>query len=270
MRSNDPRVRRPRFRRPVPERLEPRALMALAAPAHPAESPQPSRSAGQQAHIESPNGLLGKRPPGPFLNPKVIQQSANLLYGPTSATPMTPTPREVKRQTITGRWIGQYTIGPPRFSDRASTIHAWSKAGGSNAFLKGTLDLALFPPADPAATPTPGDPYANQVTGVVALFSQNLLQTGGMLVLDLNATPSPGSNPRQLPTHLSWTYDTSASGGPFTTPAGFTQGTGTLEIRWHPDAHPLPGTLGSGTMIVTFQGLYNYNQIASGVSKFYS
>jgi hypothetical protein len=230
---------------------------------------QQAPAGGNQAHTGLPESLLGKGPPGAFLNPQVIQQAVRLLYGPGSATPMTPTPREVRRQIFTGRWIGRYTVGPPRFLDRASTIHAWSKDGGSNASLKATLDLVLFPPADPNATPTPGDPFANEVTGVVTLFPQNLLQTGGALVLNLNAVPGPGSSPQQLPTHLTWTYDTTASAGQFTTPAGYTQGTGTFDIQWIPDAHPRPGTLGSGSMIVTIQGLYNYSQIASGASVFY-
>jgi hypothetical protein len=227
-----------------------------------------SRASGQNAQPDSPNGLLGKRPAGPFLNPQVIQNFVNLLYGPNSATPMTPTPEEVKRQTITARWSGQYTVGPPRFSDRASTIHVWSKDGGSNAFLIGKLDMVLFPPADPGATPTPGDPLANQVTGTASLFPQNLLQTGGLLLLDLNSTPGPGSDPLALPTHLTWTYDFNNSGGNFAAPAGFTQGAGALDIRWIPDPHPLPGSSGSGRVIVTFQGLINYSQINSAVSKF--
>src|SRR5262249_34571130 len=161
-------------------------------------------------HVDSPNGLEGKRSPGPFLNPEVIQRFASLLYGPSSPTPMTPTPREIQRQIFTARWVGQYTVGAPRFLDRASTIHAWSKTGGSDQFLKGKLDLVLFTPADSAATPTPGNPYANQVTGIAALFNQNLLQTGGVLVLDLSSIPGPGSGPRPLPTHMTWTYDANA------------------------------------------------------------
>ncbi len=141
---------------------------------------------------------------------------------------MTPTPQEVNRQTFTARWSGQYTVGPPRFNDRASTIHLWSKDGGSNAFLIGKLDMVLFPPADPGATPTPGDPFANQVTGTASLFPQNLLQTGGNLVVDLNSTPGPGADPNALPTHLTWTYDSNTSAGNFAAPAGFTQGAG----RW--------------------------------------
>ena len=54
---------------------------------------------------------------------------------------MTPTPAEVHRQTFAARWIGQYTVGPPRFSDRASTIHAYGVSGGSNQFLKGKFQI---------------------------------------------------------------------------------------------------------------------------------
>ena len=75
------------------------------------------------------------------------------------------------------------------------------------------------------------------------------------------------------PTDLDLRLNTSA--GPIRRPGGiarvgFTQGAGTLEIKWIPDAHPLPGTQGSGKVIVTFQGLINASQIVSGVSKFIS
>jgi hypothetical protein len=289
MRPSDPRPRRPRRSHPIVEGLESRELLstttqsaaslhpglrhgsvAAQATAHPAASRHPSPSTGNVAHPDSPNGLQGKRPPGPFLNPKVIQQFANLLYGPNSATPKTPSPSEIKRQIFTARWVGQYTIGPPRFSDRASTIHAWSKSGGSNQFLKGKLNLVLFPPADLGATPTPGNPYANQVTGIAGLINQNILQTGGVLVLDLNSTPTPGSNPLALPTHMNWTYDSNASAGVYAAPVYFLQGAGTLDITWVPDARPLPGTMGSGKVIVTFQGLINTSQLVSPISKVYS
>jgi hypothetical protein len=270
MHANDPRARPPRRRQPVLERLEAREVLSLVPQTHVAGSKPSSRPAEIVAHTDSPNGLLGSGQPGQFLNPRVIERAVNLLYGPDSATPMTPTPQEVRRQIFAARWIGQYTVGPPGFSDRASTIHGWSKTGGSNTFLKGKLNMVLFPPANPGATPDPGNPSANQVTGVAALFPQNLLQTGGLLDLDLNAIPGPGSNPQNLPTHLTWTYDSNSAAGPFVAPAGFTQGTGTLDIRWIPDAHPLAGTMGSGKVIVTFQGLINLSQISSAVSKFYS
>jgi hypothetical protein len=221
--------------------------------------------------LPSPNGLIGKKAPGPFLNPKIIQQSVELLYtGPSATTPMTPTQREINRQTFTATWEGEYIVGPPTFSDRASRIYFHATAGGSNAFLKGKLQMLVFPPANPNATPTPGDPYANQVTGVATLFPQNWLQSGGELILDLNSTPGLVTKPSNgLPTHLTWTYDT-ASGGPFTAPSGYTQGTGTMDIKYKPDSHPQPGTLGSGHFIVQIQGLINYSQLVSAVSKAYS
>ncbi len=182
---------------------------------------------------------------------------------------MTPTPREVKRETFVARWSGDYTIGPPTFSDRASTIHAWSETGGSNQFLKGKLQIELFPPANPNAVPTPGSPFANRVTGLAVLTPWSYLQSSAALLLDLSAPAGTGSTQSGLPTELSWTYDPSSAGS-YLAPTGFTQGTGILQIKWLPDAHPLPHTLGSGKMIVTFQGLINYNQIASPTSPVYS
>ncbi len=203
-------------------------------------------------------------------NPSVIQQTVQLLYGPNSQTPMTPAPSEVRRQEFVARWIGQYTVGPPRFSDRASTIHAYGVSGGSNQFLKGKFNLVLFPPADPGATPTPGDPYANTFTGVAGLFPQNLLQSSSTVALDLHGTSSSGSGSLGLPTQLTWTYDSNTSAGVYAAPVGFTQGAGTLNIKWIPDAHPVAGTMGSGKVIVTFQGLINTSQLVSPVSKLIS
>jgi hypothetical protein len=48
---------------------------------------------------------------------------------------MTPSAGELKNQIFTAAWTGQYTVGPPRFSDRATTIHAYAVSGGSNQFL---------------------------------------------------------------------------------------------------------------------------------------
>jgi hypothetical protein len=235
MAHSDPRHRRPRRSRPSVEGLESRALMST-----------------------TTDNLL---------DPALIQKFANLLYGPSSATPMTPSPQELRRQLFAATWIGQYTVGAPTFSDRATTIHAYAVSGGSNQFLKGKLNLVLFTPANPSATPTPGDPYANQVTGIAGLFPENILQSGTTLVLDLSATPSPGSNPLSLPTQLTWTYDNNTSAGAYAAPAIFTQGAGELTIKWIPDAHSLPGTMGSGKMIVVFKGLINDSQVVNPIAK---
>ncbi len=37
-----------------------------------------------------------------------------------------------------------------------------------------------------------------------------------------------------------------------------------------PDKHPLPGSMGSGVAVFRFQGLYNFSQLISSISKVYS
>jgi hypothetical protein len=244
MRSRDPRAGRCR-RRPILEGLESRDLPSALV----------SSSAGQTV-----------------INNRILQQAATDLY-PANVPPGTPTATEIRRQTFTARWVGKYTIGPPRFSDRADTIHLYGVSGGANQFLKGKFNIAIFPPANPAATPTPGNPYANQITGVAALYGQNYLQSGSMVLLDLNGTPPAGSAPDALPTQLSWTFDANASAGPYAAPggivpgSGFTLGAGAMRLQWTPDAHPLAGTAGSGRVVITFLGLINTSQITSAVSK---
>ena len=226
MRSHDTRGRRLRIRsprRPSLESLEARELPSSLSAGAAADRPASAATSAIVAHPDSPNGLIGKKAPGTFLNPRVLKQVAAALYR-SSTPPGTPTPDEIRRQTFTARWVGQYTIGAPRFSDRAGTIHLYGVSGGSNEFLKGKFQIALFPPADPAATPTPGNPFANQITGVAALFAQNYLQSGSMAILDLNGTPAPGSDPQSLPTQLTWSYDANASAGPYAAPEGLHRG----------------------------------------------
>jgi hypothetical protein len=255
--------RSPRRHRPECEGLEARDLLSTVPVSTASLSPG---SAASAAMVQT---TASGRPA--FPDPAVIANSINLLYGPNSLNPRTPTPAEVKRQTFTAKFIGTYTVGPPRFNDRSMTIHAYSKDGGSNQFQMGKMQLVIFPPANPNAQPNPGDPYANQVTGIAALFTQNYLQTGGLAILDLNGLPAPGAGPLTLPTHLSWTYDSFSSAGPYTGPTlDFNQGTGVVDIRYMPDSHPQPGTMGSGRLIVAFQGVINTNQITSAISKAYN
>ena len=250
--------------RPQVEGLEARELLSTASARAAALASRPTTGA---AMVQTVSPVTR----APFPDPAVIANSINLLFGPNSQTPRTPTPAEIKRETFTAKFVGTYTVGPPRFGDRSMTLHAYSKTGGSNQFLMGKLQIVLFPPANPNAQPDPGNPYANQVTGLASLFTQNYLQTGGLLILDLNGTPAPGSSPSTLPTHLNWTYDSFASNGPYVGPSlDFYQGAGVLDIKYLPDAHPQAGTLGSGRFIVAIQGVINTNQITSAISKAYN
>jgi hypothetical protein len=249
--------------RPEVEGLEVRDLPSITLFKFAPASPKPHTTTSTVQPVATSNQAEGAR----FPNPKVIANSINLLYGPNSATPRTPTAAEVKRETFTAKWTGTYTVGPPRFSDRATTIHFYSKDGGANQFLKGKLQVVLFPPADKNATPNPGDPFANQVTGFAALFDKNYLQSSSLAIFDISGPAASGSDPNALPTHLNWTYDSFASAGAYVAPAlEFFQGQGVLDIQYIPDAHPRPGTLGSGRFNIAFQGVLNYAQLFSPVS----
>ncbi|MBV8608310.1 MAG: hypothetical protein JO034_12725 [Singulisphaera sp.] len=239
---------------------------SIRSPSHAMEASRRLLSGSRPVHALAGGGHAGRLQ---LPNPNLIPGFINTLYGPSSATPMTPTPREVIRQIFTARFVASYTVGPPRFNDRASTIHGITSGDDavSNQFLKAKAQFVLFPPADPNATPNYGNPYANQVTGEATFFTENFLQSGNLLILDLNGSADTEVN--ALPTHLTWNYD-GASGGAYTAPVGFTQGTGTVDLKYLPDRHPKLGTMGSGQVIVTFQGLINQSQIVNAVAKIYS
>ena len=186
--------------------------------------------------------------------------------------PTNPTPAEVAREYFVAKFVGTYTIGPGRFAGQALTIHASSRVeGGSNQFLKGKAQLLLS---------TPVDPTTGQTTGLVTLFSQNYLQSGSSVIIDVGRTDQPGvtaiqtGGPTtlsgvgglQLPTQAPWALDTTSAGA-YTAPAQFVQGGGELSIVYTPDKKPKAGTLGSGKVVFLLQGLLNNSSILNVVDK---
>ena len=163
----------------------------------------------------TPTGLIGKGKLQPFLDPAVIQQAATALYGPpptaSNPNPNYPTTAEIQREAFTASAVGTYVVGPATYSDRSEQIYAYGKAATSDAFLKGKWQVVLDPPANPSATPNPGNVYANQVIGEAVLIPESFLQSGIALILDLQASVAPGSDPTALPTHGTWTYDTNSA-----------------------------------------------------------
>ena len=178
-----------------------------------------------------------------WVNESFLQSLVGQLYGPiTTTSPITvgnqtfpagtysvpqPTASEVRRQTFWLEFTGTYTVGPPRFSNQSATIHIFSdgRSATSNASLNGRAQLILFPPADPTATPTTLDPIAGQVTGLLSLFSANVLQSGSVLFAEVTNVPGVASNDpaalnHGLPSHLEFLIDPNGvSGGLFSTPA---------------------------------------------------
>jgi hypothetical protein len=238
MRPQDARERPRRRQRLELEILEGRALLS----SHPLGPPVPGH------HYPAPG----------------VKQFVPLLYPP--GTPQ-PTPREVERESFRVKAVGTYTVGPGRFADQALTIKGGGKSATSNVSFATRFQFILFEPKDPT----------QPVTGVVHYLPANFLQSGGGIILDYNSPT--GTEVNGLPTLLNWTHDGS-SGVPFvgagtlplfngtepipgtnmTTPPtimDFNLGAGNTRLKFIPDAHSLPGTMGSGKVILITKGLLN-------------
>jgi hypothetical protein len=242
----------------------------------------------------------------PWVNESLIQSLAAEVYAPitttvpikigttvfprgTYAVPQ-PTQAQIHRETFWAEFVGRYSVGPPRFSNQAATIHIYSdgRSATSSLFLNGRAQVLLFPPADPTATPTTDDPVAGQVTGLVTLVPANVLQSGSIIFLDATNLPGVASNDpavlnRGFPSRLRIILDPSAPVGGFgltssslTTPpvqtnattgqavpligssggaASYNQGLGVLDIIYLPDNRLRAGANQSGKVIVRMQGI---------------
>ncbi|MGO9466264.1 MAG: hypothetical protein ACLQIB_11005 [Isosphaeraceae bacterium] len=253
---------------------------------------------------QSARGHANSTPP--WVNESLIQSLAAQVYSPVTTTvpiniggtvfpPGTyavpqPTQAELRRETFWAEFVGRYSVGPPRFSNQAATIHIYSdgRSAASSLFLNGRGQVLLFPPADPTATPTTNDPVAGQVAGLVALFPANVLQSASSFFLNATNVPGVLSNDPQtldhgLPSHLEVILDpsgvTSGLGANpvfLTTPptqinattgqavplagssggaVSYTQGLGVLDIKYSPDNRLRAGATQSGTVIVRMQGV---------------
>ncbi len=242
----------------------------------------------------------------PWVNESLIESLAAQVYSPiTTSVPIKigstvfppgtysvpqPTQAEIHRETFWAEFVGRYSVGPPRFSNQAVTIHIYSNGRNvsSNLFLSGRGQVLLFPPADPTATPTTDDPVAGQVAGLVTLFPANILQSGSSFFLDATNLPGVASNDpaalnHGLPSQLRIILDAQAPVGglglnpeSLTTPpiatnaitgeaippigssagaAAYTQGLGVLDITYSPDNRLRAGAIQSGVVLVRMQGV---------------
>jgi hypothetical protein len=236
---------------------------------------------------------------GPITTTAPIRIGNQVFPPGTYAVPQ-PTGTELLRESFVQRFTGRYVIGPPRFSNQSATIHIYSNGnnGPSNQFLHARSQIILFTPADPAAKPSTNDPVAGLVTGLVSTFSQNFLQSSSYQIFDVTnvrgvASNDPSALDHGLPAHLAITWDP-VSGGAYATPqfsttpavqtdattgqpvplmggsggaVAYFQGAGLLDIKYAPDAHPRADTRGSGTAVVTIQGLVNTTGATNAIAK---
>jgi hypothetical protein len=269
------------------------------------------------AVLEGPARTQRVATPG-WVNQAFLNSLAGQLYGPITTTqsievgnqvfpPGTysvpqPSQAEIRRQTFWAQFVGHYSAGAPRFSNQSATIHIYSNGRNvtSNQFLLGRGQVLLFPPADPNSKPTTEDPVAGQVTGLISLFSANILQSGSVLFAEATNVPGLASNdPSALdhgwPSHLAFQIDPGGvSGGTYSTPqytttpptiidpatgqalsltggsggaVAFNQGAGIIDIRYKPDNRLKAGASQSGTVLVRIQGLINLTGVLNPLYK---
>jgi hypothetical protein len=239
--------------------------------------------------------LLSSHPLGPTLPGKHypapdVQQFVPLLY--PSGTPQ-PTAAEVERESFVVKGTGRYTIGPGHFDTQTIAIHGFGKSGTSNLSRTMRFQYGIFEPTDPTQA----------VLGTMNLVGGNFLQNGANLIVDLIGPT--GTEVNGLPTRLFWVPDANASSGtafagtgatlpaysnfpanyftasgvlapppgspqglgPPTSVNNWNMGLGDVTFKYVPDRHPVPGSLGSGTVIFVLRGLLNYSGAQSQADK---
>jgi hypothetical protein len=277
-------------------------------------SPQTSRQSARRVPGIASTAIAAP----PWVSESFLQSLAHELYAPITTTePITvgtqtfppgtysvpqPTQREINRETFWMEFVGRYSVGAPRFSNQASTIHIFSngRSVASNQFLNGRAQVLLFPPADPTATPTQDDPIAGQVTGMLTGVAANVLQSGSILFAQVTNAPGLASNDPSaldhgLPSKLRFMIDPGGvSGGIYSTPAfsttpatitsaisnaalapqggaggavAYNLGAGELDIKYIPTNHLRAGASQSGTVIVRVQGLINTTGTTNALYK---
>jgi hypothetical protein len=219
-----------------------------------------------------------------------VQQFVPVLYPP--GTPQ-PTPAEVERESFVNKAVGRYVIGPGRFDTQSISIHGYGKKGGSNQSLVTRFQYLIFEPTD----------RSKPVTGVINILPANITASGANVILDLQGPT--GTEVNGLPTRLFWVNDL-GSGAAYTgtgitfpgssnfpthyinsqgapanpapgSPGGgapssvdnWNMGFGDITFKYIPDRHPVPGSLGSGKVIVVTRGLLNASGAQNVIQKNY-
>ncbi len=163
----------------------------------------------------------------------------NQLLTPTGV----PTAQESRRETYRATFVGQYMLGPGRFSTEASNFY-FAGVGRSTVDLHSDTQLRVIRPTDPNILPA----------GEVSVFTRNLdsnTQIGWDIVAEPNSLDAYGR-----PTKLRiYSLDVNVSSGIYV--EGSSQGT--IQIHYGPVPHTpnfspssnrLPGVLSQGTATV--------------------
>ncbi len=202
-----------RLLRPILESCEPRILLSH------------SMAATRQRFTQAPsNGAIPNNAPNQLLTPSG-----------------TPTARESRRENYRATFVGEYTIGPGRFSTEAANFF-FRGVGRTTQVLNADIQLRVIRPSDPSMLST----------GVLSIFDRNI-DSNSVLGVDVYATPTQ-LDALGRPTKMTvYTLDPNISSGLYV--EGLAQGTITIHYgrvknpppHYAPPSRRLPGVLSQGT-----------------------
>jgi len=240
--------RTPRAKKLAFEPLEPRAL--------PSSLPLLIMVQKHQQMIYQVNrflnsaSLLTSFPNAPS-NSSLPNGQVNQVINPTGV----PTSRESRRETYHASFIGQYTVGPGRFSTESSVFY-FRGVGRSTSVLHNDIQIRIINPTN-RVLPS---------TGVAALFDRNL-DSNSDLGYDLYALPSQVDKlgrPVQL---TIYSLDVNISAGNYV--EGSAQGTMSIHYgpvprtrSFAPSSRALPGARSQGTASVVINAQLYGMQVA--------
>jgi hypothetical protein len=226
---------RDRRLRPTLERVEARELLS-AILALLASQPPAAHGHFATVHANAGGGSGG--------NGGSPQTSSGQMQGPIgNATDFfvptgNPTPHEQARQQFQFTIVGPYLIAPGRFDNQQKTIFIRG-AGTSTYFLHGDGQLGATVPVDPTI------PASAQLT----FFDRNI-NANSVFGFDLAADRATGFDARGRPAHFQLSTDVNISSGLFVESLS----KGTVDIRYVPSRHHIPGVFEQGTAYVLVRG----------------
>lgn len=170
-------------------------------------------------------------------NGSIPNNAPNQLLTPTG----TPTFRESHRENFHAKFVGEYTIGPGRFSTEAANFF-FRGVGHTTQVLNADIQLRVVRPTNSTL----------DSTGALSIFDRNI-DSNSVLGVDVYATPTQ-LDALGRPTHLIvYALDPNISSGLYV--EGLAQGTITIHYgavkngppHYAPPSRRLPGVLSQGT-----------------------
>lgn len=162
------------------------------------------------------------------------QGNATDFFTPTG----TPTRHEVVRQKFFASFVGEFTVGPGRYSSQSQSFYF--RGGGKSTFaLHSDIQLGMVTPKD----------TTRPLSGLATQFDRNV-NTNYTYGVDLAADQVTGVDRFGRPTHITYTTDLNISSGI----AGESRSEGTIDIKYLSNNGPSGRASNSGRAVLVMRG----------------